>query len=92
MILKEASEQLFFAIYKGTDIATGHNDVKIASNQNIWRDDGLGGLNMFLDDHIPGVEICKIFIRENGKIGYLHIKIYIESNKMRRMRMIKCPY
>ena len=41
-------------IQKGTDSGTGHKELKIDLNQNIWRDDGLEEINIFLGGQSPG--------------------------------------
>ena len=47
MSWKEAIEQSLFDIQKGTGSQTIHKELKIVFNQNIWRDDGLGDINIF---------------------------------------------
>ena len=55
VILKEASVKILFTSQKGNYIGTGHKELKIAFNKNIWSDDGLGEINIFLDGHSPGI-------------------------------------
>ena len=70
MILRKASEKLFFAIQIGTGSGKGHEELKIAFNTNIWRDDGLVDLNIFMNVQIPGIGLCKFFIGKNRNSGY----------------------
>ena len=46
---------MIITIQKGTDSGTGHKELKIELNTNIWRDDGLEDINNFLDDQSPGI-------------------------------------
>ena len=55
MSRKESSEEYFFSRNKRNDSVTVHKGIKIAFNKNIWKDDGLGELNIFLDGHSPGI-------------------------------------
>ena len=47
--------QILFVNQKWTASGTINKDINIAFNQNIWRDDGLGEINIFLYGHIPGI-------------------------------------
>ena len=46
---------MIITIQKGTYSGTGHKDLKIELNQNIWIDDGLEEINIFLGGHSPGI-------------------------------------
>ena len=76
-----------FSNQKGTDSGIVHKVLNIAPNKSIERDNGLGDLNIFLGGQSPGIEICKLFVWEGGNSGYIHIKICIESTKVRVMIM-----
>ena len=41
-------------IQKETGSGTGHKELKIELNQNIWRDDGLEDINIFLSGQSSG--------------------------------------
>ena len=55
MIWKEANEQLLIASQKGSNSGTGHKDINIELNLNIWRYDCLEEINIFLDVHSPRI-------------------------------------
>ena len=74
---KEYSEQILFVRQKETDSGTVNKEINMAFNQNIWIDGGLGEINIFLNDNIPRIELCKIFIWADGNSGYLRNQNFI---------------
>ena len=46
---------MIITIQKGTGSGTGHKELKTESNHNIWRDDGLEDINIFLGGQSPGI-------------------------------------
>ena len=56
-----------FVVHKVNDSETGHKDPKIVFNKNIWRDDSIGEINIFLGGKSPGIELWKLLICEDGE-------------------------